>query len=56
MTAFDGWMHDRAGVVGMLVGEAVFGMACVVLGLVAVWKISRVAVRMPDKAAVGIGV
>jgi hypothetical protein len=56
MTAFDGWMHDRSGVVGMLVGDAVLGMAGVVLGLVAVWKISRVAVPMPDKTAVGIGV
>ena len=55
MTWFDGWMHDRSGVVGMLVGEAVLGMAGVVLGLVAVWKISRVAVPMPDKTAVGIG-
>ena len=56
MTAFDGWMHDRSGVVGMLTGEALLGMACIVLGLVAVWKIGRVEVAMPDKTVVGIGV
>ncbi len=55
MTAFDGWMHDRSGVVGMLTGEALLGMACIVLGLVAVWKINSATVRIPDRAAFEIG-
>jgi PAT family beta-lactamase induction signal transducer AmpG len=38
MTAFDGWMHDRAGAGGMLDAEAAIGAVCVVLGLAAVWK------------------
>jgi len=41
MTAFDGWMYDASGAVGMLAGEALLGMACVVLGLAAVWKLGR---------------
>ena len=55
MTAFDGWMHDRSGAVGMLTGEALLGVECIVLGLVAVWKINRATVRIPDRAAFEIG-
>ena len=55
MTAFDGWMHDRAGVVGMLTGEALLGVGCIVLGLVAVWKIGGATVRIPDRAAFELG-
>ena len=41
MTAFDGWAHDRWGAAGMLHGEALLGLACIVLGLVALWSVNR---------------
>jgi MFS family permease len=49
MTAFDGWMYDRSGAVGMLTGEALLGMGCIVLGLAAVWRISGARVRIADR-------
>jgi PAT family beta-lactamase induction signal transducer AmpG len=52
MTAFDGWMHDQWGVVGMLAGEALFAMACIVLGLVAVWMVHSRKVPTPNEAKV----
>ena len=36
MTSFDGWTPDRFGTPGMLWMEALAGIVCVVLGLVAV--------------------
>jgi hypothetical protein len=45
MTALDGWMYDRSGTVGMLAGEALLSMGCIVLGLAAVWKVNGAAVR-----------
>jgi predicted MFS family arabinose efflux permease len=42
MTAFDGWAHDRFGAAGMLNGEAVVGIACIVVGLAAVRRINAV--------------
>jgi MFS family permease len=53
MTAFDGWMYDSGGAVGMLAGEALLGIACVVLGLAAVWKVNGTTVRIPDREATG---
>ena len=55
MTAFDGWMHDRSGVVGMLAGEALLSLGCIVLGIVAVWKIGGATVRVPERPAFEIG-
>jgi hypothetical protein len=48
MTAFDGWLHDRLGAAGMLNGEALVGLLCIVLGLAAVRKIGPVAVPRPQ--------
>ena len=46
MTSFDGWTHDRFGTPGMLWMEALAGIVCVVLGLVAVaWMRKRPATR-----------
>ena len=42
MTVFDGWAHDRWGVSGMLNGEASLGLACIALGLVALWIARRI--------------
>jgi hypothetical protein len=47
MTAFDGWMHDRSGAVGMLNADALVGLVCTVLGLAAVWKIGTASVPVP---------
>ena len=41
MTSFDGWTHDRFGTPGMLWMEALAGIVCVVLGLVAVAWLRR---------------
>jgi MFS family permease len=48
MTAFDGWMHDRSGAVGMLTAEAMVGAACIVFGLAAVRKIGGASVPVPQ--------
>ena len=46
MTSFDGWTQDRFGTPGMLWMEALAGIVCVVLGLVAVaWLRRRPATR-----------
>ena len=46
MASFDGWTHDRFGTPGMLWMEALAGIVCVVLGLVAVaWLRRRRATR-----------
>jgi len=41
MTTFDGWAHDRFGNAGMLWMEALAGIVCVGLGLVAVAWLQR---------------
>jgi MFS family permease len=45
MTAFDGWMHDRAGAGGMLNGEAALGLGFIALGLAALGPVNRLAAR-----------
>ena len=46
MTSFDGWAHDRFGTAGMLWMEALAGIVCVLLGLVALgWMRKRPATR-----------
>ncbi len=47
MTAFDGWMYDRSGAVGMLAGEALLGLGFILLGLAAVWKINSAKTASP---------
>ena len=56
MTAFDGWMHDRAGAAGMLNGEALVGAACIVLGLAALRKIGGDEMRKRSVAATVLGI
>ena len=40
MTAFDGWAYDRWHAAGMLNAEAWVSLACVVLGLLALWRVN----------------
>jgi MFS transporter, PAT family, beta-lactamase induction signal transducer AmpG len=40
MTAFDGWAYDRWHASGMLNAEAWISIGCVVLGLLALWKVN----------------
>jgi hypothetical protein len=56
MTAFDGWVHDRAGVAAMLNGEALVAVVCIVLGMVALWKIGGYAMRDVSVAATALGI
>jgi PAT family beta-lactamase induction signal transducer AmpG len=51
MTAFDGWMHDRAGAGGMLNGEAALGLGFIALGLAALGPVTRLAARQRANAA-----
>jgi len=51
MTAFDGWMHDRAGAGAMLNGEAALGLGFIALGLAALGPVNRLAARRRANAA-----
>jgi PAT family beta-lactamase induction signal transducer AmpG len=45
MTAFDGWAYDRWHASGMLNAEAWISIACVALGLLALWKVNARAAQ-----------
>ena len=51
MTAFDGWMHDRAGAGAMLNGEAALGLGFIALGLAALGPVNRLAARRRTDSA-----
>ena len=51
MTAFDGWVHDRAGDAVMLEAEALLGVVVVILGLVALWKVNAWTVALSGEVA-----
>ena len=48
MTAFDGWVHDRAGSGGMLVAEAALGLVCTALFLLALGRVRARAQTTAD--------
>ena len=45
MTAFDGWAYDRWHAAGMLNAEAWVSLACVVVGLAALWKVNALTTQ-----------
>jgi MFS family permease len=49
MTALNGWVHDRFGTAWMLHSEALLGIACVIVALVILRKISITDFRKSDK-------
>jgi MFS family permease len=49
MTAFDGWMYDRFGAVGMLTGEALLGLGFVALAIAAVAKFDEERTPIPHR-------
>ena len=52
MTAFDGWMHDRAGIAAMLCTEAALALVCIGAGLFVLQRISARAVSAPHPTPV----
>jgi len=50
MTAFDGWAYDRWHASGMLQAEAWVSLACVFVGLLALWKINPATDLLPGAA------
>jgi len=51
MTAFDGWVHDRAGAGGMLYAEALLGLGCTAVFPLALGSI-RARSKRADEVAV----